>query len=117
MPPVAIARHSAVIVPDQHSVTDRPGRSVIVLPVVDSAATVTAQAATSAAMAMPPVRSVTVRHVQASAGIAPLVVDSAATATDRHSAVIVPHVAMTMHHVVTSVIAHGHASAHNPVVR
>jgi hypothetical protein len=122
MHPVVTARHSAVTVHAQPSVIVRHGRTVTALLAVDSAAIMTARAATSAAMAMPPDRSVTVRHVPASAGIARPVVDSVVTvtphgATARRSAATAHHVVTTMHHAVTPVIAHDHASAHNLVLR
>jgi len=121
MHPVATARHSAATGHAQPSVIVRPGRSVTVLLAVDSAATMTARAATSAAMAMLPDRSVTVRHVPASAGTARPVVGSVVTvtplgATARRSAATAHHVVTTMHHAATPVIAHDHASAHNLVL-
>jgi hypothetical protein len=66
-------------------------------------------------MAMQPDRSVTVRHVPASAGTAPLVVGSDAMAMPLVATA--HHVVTTMHHAATPVIAHDHASAHNLVLR
>jgi urea transporter len=103
MPRAATVRHSAVIARDLPSVIVRHGHSVTVLPVVDSVVTVTAQAATSAVMVMPPAPSVTVPHVRASGAT---VLPSAA----------IGHHATTMHHAVTAVIAHDHASVHNLVL-
>jgi hypothetical protein len=70
---------------------------------------------------MLPDRSVTVRHVPASAGTARPVVGSVVTvtplgATARLSAATAHHVVTTMHHAATPVIAHDHASAHNLVL-